>query len=1327
MKPEINRPGFARALSVLLAMPVLAMALSARAQCPPRSTQDFDSLTPPALPGGWVASQGVNVTGAPLWVTSNVASHTWPNDAFSTAPDNILDNRLDTPLFLADPFALEISFQNNYNLESGRDGAVLEISSPNINGGAFTDITDPAVGGSVSPGYNSLISSAFQSPIAGRMAWSGNSGGYVTTQAFLGNAAFPPSEVKLRFRLVSDNSGASAGWRIDTFVQLSNECSSPTPTPTPCPVQPWTFVADYPLGVIEQSAVGSDGAFVYSAGGYTFPAETDAFYRYNPVANSWTTLPPLPASLAAARVVYAPNTNSFYVFGGLTQSQSTVLDTTYIYNVGTNTWTTGAPMPAARYFPNVVYYAGKIFVIGGHSGGSEANQTWEYDPGANTWSTARANIPVAMGGSATGVAEHFIYLIGHLNGGAGSTLHYRYDISLNTWALMAPAPAVVYEPMGATIGRQVYVVGGPNHAKAPLGSPHTGTYIYNPDNNSWTTGPSTNVSHAYAGGTAIGNRLLMVGGYLYGAADDNIVEMATVSCAPPPSPTPTPTPSPTVTPSATPTATATVPPTPSPTATPSATATATVPPTVTPTPSDCPGGGGGGCPSPSVTPPVTATPSPTPSPPPTPPPSPTPSPTATPSPGPAQALNISTRLRVEAGDRIAIGGFIVTGTEPKKVAIRGIGPSLGNSGLSDLLADPTMELRDYNGVLLMQNDNWQDDSGQAAQLIALGLALPNPNESGMVATLLPGIYTVLLAGKNQTAGLALVEIYDADRAAASQLANLSTRGFVRTGDSVMIGGFILGGGIADANMVVRGLGPSLRRFMLIDVLDDPMLELRDANGALLIANDNWQDDPIAAAQLTAYGLAPTDDLEPAIFARLAPGAFTSIVVGKNGDVGIALLELYNVPTLVTNTADSGPGSLRDAIAAAGDGETIQFDTAFNGQTINLTSDELLIDKSIAITGNVTVQRSTAGGTPAFRIFHITPGHTVTIHGLTISNGFANMNNPSGGGVFNDQSTLTLSYCAVEYNYSAVGSGGGIYNSGSSAILTVAHSTVTNNVMEVEHVFICCGGGFGAGIFSDGTLAIDHSTVSNNQIGYIQNVFSGDGGGIYSSGGAVTISNSSVSGNFANRVAGGIFNRGTLEITNSTINYNESIRSGGGVYNEGTLAIDNSTFTGNISAELLAQGGGISNHATTTIIRTTFSENSADGDGGSIFNSGAIQIGNTILKAQSGGGNIFSEGGASTVTSLGYNLSSDNGGGFLTTTGDQINTNPMLGPLQDNGGPTFTHELLTGSSAINAGDPNFTPPPLYDQRGPGYDRVNGGRIDIGSFEVQPVGSAPRLTH
>ena len=215
-------------------MSVIAPAVSALAASCPQIVSDFDAMRAPLLPTGWVASQGVNVTGAPLWVTTRVTPDTAPNDAFSTAPDNILDNRLDTPVLGGGPpFFVRLYFKNNYNLESGADGAVLEVSHPSINGGAFTDITDPAVGGSVTPGYNALITSA-SSPIAGRMAWTGNSGGYISTVAALGNA-FPPSGgCKVRFRLVTDNSGASAGWRIDTVATSPFECFA-TPTPTVAP------------------------------------------------------------------------------------------------------------------------------------------------------------------------------------------------------------------------------------------------------------------------------------------------------------------------------------------------------------------------------------------------------------------------------------------------------------------------------------------------------------------------------------------------------------------------------------------------------------------------------------------------------------------------------------------------------------------------------------------------------------------------------------------------------------------------------------------------------------------------------------------------------------------------------------------------------------------------------------------------------------------------------------------------------------------------------------------------------------------------------------
>lgn len=197
--------------------------------------------------------------------------------------------------------------------------------------------------------------------------------------------------------------------------------------------------------------------------------------------------------------------------------------------------------------------------------------------------------------------------------------------------------------------------------------------------------------------------------------------------------------------------------------------------------------------------------------------------------------------------------------------------------------------------MLAQNDNWQDNSFQAAQLTALNLAPQHPNESGIVALLEPGAYTALLAGKNQTSGIALVEIYDVDAAAVSQLANISTRGFVRTGDNVMIAGFILGNSGTNTSVVLRGIGPSLDQFGLNNVLVDPTLELRDSNGKLLITNDNWEDDSISAAQLTARGLAPAQSVEAAIFATLPPGAFTAIVAGKDGETGLGLIEVYSVP------------------------------------------------------------------------------------------------------------------------------------------------------------------------------------------------------------------------------------------------------------------------------------------------------------------------------------------------------------------------------------------------------------------------------------------------
>src|SRR4029079_12909726 len=173
----------------------------------------------------------------------------------------------------------------------------------------------------------------------------------------------------------------------------------------------------------------------------------------------------------------------------------------------------------------------------------------------------------------------------------------------------------------------------------------------------------------------------------------------------------------------------------------------------------------------------------------------------------------------------------------------GIGPSLGAVGVPDALTDPTLALRDSTGGLILANDDWQSDSEPATQLTNLGLGLPNPKESGLVRALAPGSYTAVLAGTNDTTGVGLVEIYDANQGVDAQLANISTRGLVQTGSNVMIGGFILGG-TGTTNIALRGIGPSLGQVGITDFLVDPTLELRDSNGALLIRNDNWQDDTV---------------------------------------------------------------------------------------------------------------------------------------------------------------------------------------------------------------------------------------------------------------------------------------------------------------------------------------------------------------------------------------------------------------------------------------------------------------------------------------------------
>jgi N-acetylneuraminic acid mutarotase len=250
----------------------------------------------------------------------------------------------------------------------------------------------------------------------------------------------------------------------------------------------------------------------------------------------------------------------------------------------------------------------------------------------------------------------------------------------------------------------------------------------------------------------------------------------------------------------------------------------------------------------------------------------------------ATFANISSRLRVETGENVLIAGFIVTGTGSKRIVVRGIGPSLPVDGA---LADPELELYNASGEIIASNNNW-NDAPNRQELIDSTLAPSHPLEAAIVARVLPGNHTAVVRGTNGSTGIGLVEVYDMESGSESKPANISTRGFVQTGDDVLIGGLILTGS-DPTRVVVRAIGPSLQ---VANPLQNPALELRDSNGGLIAENDNWrssQQDEIIQAQL-----APTHDLESAILRTLPAGTYTAIVRGVGNTSGVGLVEAYSL-------------------------------------------------------------------------------------------------------------------------------------------------------------------------------------------------------------------------------------------------------------------------------------------------------------------------------------------------------------------------------------------------------------------------------------------------
>lgn len=272
----------------------------------------------------------------------------------------------------------------------------------------------------------------------------------------------------------------------------------------------------------------------------------------------------------------------------------------------------------------------------------------------------------------------------------------------------------------------------------------------------------------------------------------------------------------------------------------------------------------------------------------------TPAPTPTPTPianAPSRLVNLSTRMQVGTGDDVLIGGFIIEGDKRKTVLLRGLGPSLGANGVAGALQDPRMTLLDSTGAVIETNDNWQESS-DVADIKASTIPPTDPREPAIVARLAPGSYTVIVEGVNGTTGIGLVENYTLDTYSGSRAVNISTRGYVGSGDSALIGGFIVGGN-QTKQVIIRALGPSLAGSTTSRVLRNPSVELRDGDGQLVATNDDWQTDPQADV-IRESGIAPTDPRESALVTTLGPGNFTAVVQGSAGDEGIGLVEIYDV-------------------------------------------------------------------------------------------------------------------------------------------------------------------------------------------------------------------------------------------------------------------------------------------------------------------------------------------------------------------------------------------------------------------------------------------------
>lgn len=529
----------------------------------------------------------------------------------------------------------------------------------------------------------------------------------------------------------------------------------------------WKILAHMPDGRQELATAVLNGK-VFAIGGLdeTQPIgrPTNTVNIYNVATDTWTPGPPLP--IVNHHNAAATAAGKLYAFGG----QSTL---TFLYDPETNSWIQVATMPLGQSLtPAAGVINDKIYVAGGNPNGSLLQI---YDPATNHWSTG-ASMTFNRGHHTAGaVINGKFYVVSGRGPGAQKALEV-YDPQTNSWTRLADAGIHRSGIAAAAVNGELFVFGGEE------GGVHKEVEVYNPGTNSWRRiQPDWPIPRHGIWASVIGNKIYIPGGGVlenYAPTTYNHVFIVNSRTT---------------------------------------------------------------------------------------------------------FANISTRLKVEAGDNALIGGFIVTGTGTKRIVVRAVGPSIPLAGT---LGNPHLELYNGAGQLIASNDNWQDAPNKQ-EIVDSSLAPTHPLESAILTTVAPGNHTAVVRGADGGTGVALVEVYDLEAGSDSRLANIATRGFVQTDPNVLIGGLIIDGQIP-RRAVVRAIGPSLGRQ---DALGNPILELLNANGGIVAANDNWGDSP-NAGEIAGTGLAPAHNLESAVIQTLPPASYTAIVRGQNSTTGLAVVEAY---------------------------------------------------------------------------------------------------------------------------------------------------------------------------------------------------------------------------------------------------------------------------------------------------------------------------------------------------------------------------------------------------------------------------------------------------